>query len=140
MVQDQDELAKVRGNLEDWLKAFNAKDIEALFTLYDPDSIYANAGSALMRGIEQIKPWYVEALSNTQGTLLYKEESALQDGNLAMLLGAYYFQPPDKVRPPVDAHLTGRVVLIYRRNQNGEWKLLFDMDNAPPDITPASFA
>ena len=140
MIQDTNEITKVRQNLETWLEAFNAKDIETLFSLYDPESIYANAGAPLMRGVEQIKPWYQEALANMKGTLLHQEEAALQDGNLAMLLGAYYFQPPAGVTPPVDAHLTGRVSLIYRRNQNGDWKLIFDMDNTPPDITPAQFA
>ncbi len=140
MIQDENEIAKVRDNLSNWLAAFNAKDLDKLFSLYDPDSVYANAGASLMRGVEQIRPWYEQALANMQGKLLYKEEAAVQEGSLAMLLGAYYFQPPAGVTPPEDAHLTGRVALVYRRHQQGEWKLLFDMDNTPPDISPADFA
>lgn len=140
MIQDTLEIAKVRKNLDTWLTAFNAKDIDTLFILYDPESVYANAGAPLMRGVDEIRPWYEQALSQMVGTLLYKEEAAIQDGNLAMLLGAYYFEPPAGVTPPADAHLTGRVSLIYRRNDKGEWKLLFDMDNTPPDVSPESFA
>jgi ketosteroid isomerase-like protein len=139
-MEDEKELQKVRRNLEMWLAAFNDKDIDTLFTLYDPDSLYANASAPLMRGVEQIKPWYKEAFQMIEGTLIHNEETAFIDGNIAMLLGAYYFCPPEGISPADDTNLTGRVVLIYRRNLKGEWKLLFDMDNTPPDITPNIFA
>lgn len=137
---DTDELGKVRQNLNAWLAAFNAKDADALFALYDPESIYANAAAPLMRGVEQIKPWYEHAFQAIAGTLHHKEEAVFVEGNMALLLGAYYFEPPQGAEAPKDAHLTGRVLLAYRRNDAGEWKLLFDIDNTPPDVTPATFA
>lgn len=133
------EIHKVRKSLERWLTAFNAKDSDALFALYDPESIYANAAAPLMRGIEEIRPWYEQAFKVIEGTLHYKEEAAFIESGMAVLLGAYYFAPPDGVTPPEDAQLTGRVLLAYRRNDAGEWKLLFDIDNTPPDVTPALF-
>jgi ketosteroid isomerase-like protein len=139
-MQNSTELQKVRKNLDTWLTAFNAHDLETLFSLYDPESIYANAGAPLMQGIDEIEQWYAEAFQSIEGTLLHQEEAAFIDGNIAMLLGAYYFRPPEGVTPPDGAHLTGRVSLVYRRNASGEWKLLFDMDNTPPDITPDAFA
>ncbi|WP_299409952.1 nuclear transport factor 2 family protein [uncultured Roseobacter sp.] len=137
---DNAEIDKVRANLDTWLAAFNAKDLDRMFTLYDAESIYANAGASLMRGVDQIKPWYEHAFQAIAGTLHHKEEAAFIEGNMALLLGAYYFEPPAGVTPPEDAHLTGRVLLAYRRNDAGEWKLLFDIDNTPPDVTPATFA
>lgn len=139
MIEDQIEIANVRANLAEWLEAFNAKDIQKLFLLYDPESIYANADAPLMRGIEQIKPWYQEAFKSIVGTLRYKEEAAVQDGNLAMLVGMYYFEPPAEHTPASNEQLTGRVSLVYRRNDIGLWRLLFDMDNTPPDVTPKQF-
>ncbi len=139
MIENEEEIAKVRNNLSDWLAAFNEKSLDKLFSLYAADSMYANAGAPLLRGIEEIKPWYEEAFKQVEGTLRYKEEAAVQQGSLAMLLGIYYFEPPTGVVPPVDAELTGRVSLIYRREQQGDWKLIFDMDNTPPDVSPASF-
>lgn len=137
---DTHEIDKVRAHLATWLAAFNAKDIDALFALYDPESIYANAGAPLMRGPKQIKPWYIQGFAAIQGTLHHREEAAFVEGNMAILLGAYYFEPPAGVTPPADSYLTGRVLLAYRRNPAGEWKLLFDMDNTPPDVTPALFS
>ncbi len=139
MIENEEEIAKVRTNLSNWLAAFNEKNLDKLFSLYAADSMYANAGAPLLRGIEEIKPWYEEAFKQVEGTLRYKEEAAVQQGSLAMLLGIYYFEPPTGVVPPVDAELTGRVSLIYRREQQGDWKLIFDMDNTPPDVSPANF-
>lgn len=139
MIEDQKELAKVRENLSEWLTAFNLRDADKLLTLYAPDSMYANAAAPLMRGVAQIKPWYEQAFTTISGTLRYKEEAAIQEGSLAMLLGIYYFEPPPGVSPPEDAHLTGRVSLIYRRDEHGRWKLVFDMDNTPPDVSPEDF-
>ena len=136
---ERSEIDKVRENLMTWLAAFNAKDSNALFALYDPQSIYANASAPLMRGVDEIKPWYEQAFKAIEGTLHYREEAAFVEGSMALLLGAYYFAPPAGVTPPEDAHLTGRVLLAYRRNDAGEWKLLFDIDNTPPDVTPALF-
>ncbi|MGD1857655.1 MAG: YybH family protein [Leptolyngbyaceae cyanobacterium] len=131
------EISKVRENLDAWLKAFNQRDVEALLKLYDSESLYANAGAAMMQGIEEIKPWYEGVFANIEGKLLFKEEHAFQDGRLALLVGKYFFQSPVGQAPSNNA--AGRVALVYRRADDGRWRLLFDMDNAPPDCTPADF-
>ena len=139
MIENPTEMVLVRENLTNWLQAFNAKDIDTLMSLYDEHSLYANAEAPLLRGVAQIRPWYEQAFEAISGTLLYKEEAAFQSGSLAMLIGAYYFCPPAGDIPLDDAQLTGRVSLLYRRDEQGRWGLLFDMDNTPPDISPADF-
>ena len=59
---------------------------------------------------------------------------------MALLSGDYYFEPPAGITPAEDDTLTGRVLVALRRNAAGEWKFLFDMDNAPPDVSPALFS
>lgn len=128
------EINKVRENLTTWLECFNSKDIDKLFTLYDPESVYANSNAPLMRGVDQIRPWYEKVIPQMQGTLIFKEEVAFQKGEMALIVGKFYFKPPEGDQGP-----TGRVALTYRKSDYGEWKLLFDMDNTPPDSTPADF-
>ncbi|MEM9092505.1 MAG: nuclear transport factor 2 family protein [Cyanobacteria bacterium P01_F01_bin.53] len=134
------ELDKARATLDKWLTAFNAKDVDTLIALYDPESVYANAAAPLLRGVAQIKPWFKKAFPNIKGTLHYKEETAFLEGTMALLSGVYYFEPPAGVTPKEDDNLTGRVLVVFRRNAAGEWKLLFDMDNTPPDVSPALFS
>lgn len=136
-MSENTELNKVRENLKKWLNAFNNKDINALFSLYDPESVYANAGAPLMKGINQIKPWYEGTFTQVNGTLLYKEEVAFQEGNMALLVGSYYFKPPEDSNEQEGP--TGRVALAYRKAADGRWLLLFDMDNVPPDVKPEDF-
>lgn len=135
-----EELTKVRQNLAGWVSAFNDKNADALFDFYDPESIYANATAPLMRGIAEIRPWYEKAFKMISGDLLYREEDHFIAGDIAALIGAYYFKPHAGITLPEGLIPTGRVVLIYRRNDQGDWKLLFDMDNSPPDVTPELFA
>ncbi|MEM8977112.1 MAG: nuclear transport factor 2 family protein [Pseudomonadota bacterium] len=134
------ELEKVRAKLDAWLAAFNAKDVDELIALYDPESVYANAAAPLLRGVDQIKPWFQNAFPNINGTLRYKEETAFLEGTMALLSGIYYFEPPAGVTLTEGDNLTGRVLVAFRRNPAGEWKLLFDIDNTPPDVSPALFS
>lgn len=133
------ELDNVRDSLDAWLAAFNAKDVDKLIALYDPDCVYANAAAPLLRGADQIEPWFEQAFPNIKGTLRYQEETAFVEGTMALLSGVYYFEPPAGVTPSEDDNLTGRVLVAFRCNSAGEWKLIFDMDNMPPDVSPALF-
>jgi ketosteroid isomerase-like protein len=124
-------------NLDAWLSAFNTKNIESLCSLYDPQSLYANAAAPLAHGIEQIKPWYSDAFAMVNGTLLFKEEALFQESTMALLVGKYYFKAP--AGNDESCGDTGRVALVYRLSEDGRWLLLFDMDNTPPDITAQDF-
>ncbi len=134
--QKNEELTKVRANLSAWLTSFNNKDAKTLYSLYDPESIYANANSPLMVGLDQIKPWYNQVLPAVKGSVLFKEEQNIIEGNMAILIGKYYFAPQ---KGEATVGIAGRVALVYRKNNAGKWLLLFDMDNNPPDATPNDF-
>lgn len=133
-------LGKARAALDAWLAALNAKDIDAIVDIYDPEIVYANAVAPLLRGVDQIKQWFEKVFPHIKGTLRYKEETAFLEGTMALLSGVYYFEPPAGVILAEDDNLTGRVLVVLRRNAAGEWKFLFDMDNTPPDVSPALFA
>ena len=55
------ELDKARAALDKWLAALNAKDIDALIAVYDPEIVYANAAAPLLQGVDQIRPWFERA-------------------------------------------------------------------------------
>ncbi|MEL7111887.1 MAG: nuclear transport factor 2 family protein [Pseudomonadota bacterium] len=134
------ELDKARATLDAWLAALNAKDIDALVAVYDPEIVYANAAAPLLQGVDQIKQWFEKIFPNIKGTLRYQEETAFLEGTIALLSGVYYFETPSGVTPAENENLTGRVLVALRRSEGGEWKFLFDMDNAPPDVSPALFS
>jgi len=132
------ELEKVRENLATWLVAFNNKDLETLISVYDPEIVYANSTSPLMKGLDEVKQWYVEAFKQFDSELLYKEETAFIEGNIALLSGKFCFKQCADSTQSNEA-LTGRVGLMYRKTKDGRWLLLFDMDNTPPDVLASDF-
>ena len=138
LMQDPNAAQQVREVLNTWLVAFNAKDTSTLFSLYDPEAVYANSNAPLMRGIEEIRPWYEHAFETVTSTLLFKEEVLFQKGDMALLVGKFYFRPSNGSTDNESGE-TGRVALTYRRAEDDRWLLLYDMDNTPPDVLPQDF-
>lgn len=132
----QDNVTAIRANLAAWLAAFNAKDIDALMALYDPESSYANAGAPFITDLESIRTRYTATFAGVSGTLLFKEEKAFASADMGLIVGKYYFKPPEGAEGDGPA---GRVALVYRKAADGSWGLLFDMDNSPPDVSASDF-
>ena len=132
----QDTLTDIRANLTAWLAAFNAKDIDALMALYDEKSSYAGASGPYLTTLENIRSRYAAGFETINATLLFKEEKAIAGSDMGLLVGKYYFAPPEGAETTGSI---GRVALVYRKQADSSWKLLFDMDNAPGDISPDDF-
>ncbi len=131
---------QVRQRVKSWLVAFNTKDRDALFALFHPDMIYANDGVPLMRGAKQIHPWYDQAFKMLDGRALFREEAIVIEGNSALVVGTFYFEPGNADTPESEAGSAGRVAMVWRRTADGPWLLCFDMDNRPPDALPENFS
>jgi len=124
--------AQVRAALASWLTAFNLKDDQAFYALYDPDVIYANEHAPLRRGIDQIKEAFAGAFAEPSSRLSFREEALFASPDLALISGTYHFatiQVDDTLAPGT----SGRVALLYRRADDDHWLLTFDIDNSPPD-------
>ena len=137
-MQDPNSAQQVRDTLNKWLIAFNTKDTKTFFSLYDPESVYANNNTPLMRGVGQIRPWFEQAFEKVTSKLLFLEEVFFQEGNMALIVGKFYFKPLNG-NGNNEVGQTGRVTLLYRRTEDGRWLLLYDMDNKAPDAVPQDF-
>ncbi len=127
---------EVRQRVKSWLIAFNSKNEDDLFALFHPEMIYANDGAALMRGTDQVQPWYQQAFQMMTGRALFREEAIVIEGNSALVVGKFYFEPAEEG----GIGETGRVAMIWRKAPQGQWLLSFDMDNRPPDSLAEDFA
>jgi ketosteroid isomerase-like protein len=120
------------------LAAFNAKDTASLFSLYDPHTVYANAASPRMDGIEAVMPWYEEVFQEPSLHVFFIEETLFESDGLALIAGKYHFKnlQADGSYQPGGG---GRVALVFRRAADGRWLLAYDIDNNPPDVSAADF-
>ncbi|WP_299223647.1 DUF4440 domain-containing protein [uncultured Aquimarina sp.] len=126
-------VTEVRNALDQWLKAFNNNDIEALMAVYDPEIVYANSAKPIEIGIPIVKEGFTKSFA-IKPKVFFKEEQAIAVEGLGYIAGQFRIagtSPEDSS----EIGESGRVVVIFRKNNAGEWKLVFDMDNRPPDVT-----
>lgn len=137
-MQPSSSAREVRETMDRWLAAFNAKDADTLFSIYDPETVYANAGAPLMQGVASVKPWYDRVLEDRSLRVYFKEETLFESDGLALIAGKFLFKnlEEDGSYSPGSA---GRVAVLFRRAEDGQWKLAYDMDNRPPDASPSDF-
>ena len=124
---------EVRNALNQWLEAFNNNDVEALMAVYDPEIVYANSNKPVEIGIPAVKEGFTKSFA-IKPQAFFKEEQAIAVDGLGYLAGQFRVSGTN----PEDGSKTGesgRVVVIFRKNNAGNWKLVFDMDNRPPDVT-----
>lgn len=129
-----DELSEVREVMNTWLAAFETHDLDALMRVYHAECVYANAQSPLMQGVSEIRPWFATAFEMLDGSMMFQEEGHVITGEIAILYGKYCLK---KSKGPAGTDDAGRVALVMKKDPNGAWRIVFDMDNTPPDAAPA---
>lgn len=127
----------IRGLMNSWLAAYNAKDIEALMSLYSEKIYYANNGNKLVRDTQTIRQNYTTQFkSGINTTIDFSEELITTGKTLAHIAGKYRVNIPQA--DGGQQHAYGRVLLIFEK-QNTQWKLIVDFDNTGTDIATGSF-
>lgn len=122
----------VRAALAAWLTAYNHKDRDAFYALYDPAIVYTSEHAPIRRGLDQVKDAFAPAFADQTSRLSFREEALFASTDLALISGTYHFSTLE-----ADGSLqpgnSGRVALVYRKGADGRWLLVFDTDNSPPD-------
>jgi len=123
---------EVRAALAAWLTAYNHKNQDAFYALYDSAVVYTNEHAPIRRGIDEVREAFTPAFADAGSRLSFREEALFASPELALISGTYHFatlQPDDSLEPGN----SGRVALLYRKATDGRWLLVFDTDNSPPD-------
>lgn len=130
---NKDLINEIRNALNQWLEAFNKNDIDALMEIYDPEIVYANSAKPIEIGIPTVKTGFINSFA-IKPNVFFKEEQVIAVEGLGYIAGQFRVTGTN----PEDGNEvgeSGRVVVIFRKNKAGKWKLIFDMDNRPPDVT-----
>jgi ketosteroid isomerase-like protein len=139
---DMDETI-IRSLMQAWLKAYNSKDIDALFRLYSPRIYYANNGNKLQTSVDAIKDNYQRQFIAAPDTRIeFLEELVSINGDIGYITGKYQVVVPQS--DDETKYFYGRVLLIFERNANHSdgvdgWQLVVDFDNQGQDITKQDF-
>ena len=124
---DQDAIAAVS---DEWVRAFRARDVDGLLSLYTADARVMSQGKQGLRGKEEIKGLFTQLLGGETLPAInfeIEEIGLMGDFAWASVLAAIVGTDADSSVPYLS-----RTFIIYRRDRDG-WKIFRDIDHATPD-------
>jgi len=134
---DAGEQSAIRGLMQQWLTAYNSKDIDSLLSLYSDKIYFANNGNSVKKGIAAIRQNFAAQFkASPKTTIDFVEEIVTVGEALAHIAGKYRVNIPQA--DGNTAHAYGRVLLIFEK-EKAQWKLVVDFDNTATDIAAADF-
>jgi uncharacterized protein (TIGR02246 family) len=104
-------------------EAFNAGDIEALTSLYEPGAVLVPRPGVVVEGVGAIRPALQELLA-LRGVMRSENQYALVHGDIALLRAKVHLvgAAPDGSRVEINNH-TAEVI---RRQPDGSWLYILD--------------
>ncbi len=129
--------AAVRAHGQTWLARYKAADLEGLMALYEPDAILALHDQPMRRGVDEIRAYFEPGLGKSDVEFELDIEHVEVHGDQAWLVSKYWLRATSKDSGYVyeDA---GRSLIVYRRGDDGEWRIVADIDNNTPDVSMAT--
>jgi uncharacterized protein (TIGR02246 family) len=123
----------IRAGVDEWLSAFKGGDLDRLMTLYMPDALVALHGQPALHGKDAIRAYFAPGMGKNDIDFKIEIDSIHVHGRTADLVSRYWFTAKPRDGGPVyrDA---GRSVVLYKRDEDGRWKIRLDMDQATPDV------
>jgi ketosteroid isomerase-like protein len=105
-------------------RAAEARDREAFLSFVDPDARFIT--SRVARGREEIGEAWSSALEPGGPAMRWRPEvvEVTNDGNLAISRGPWRSTSLDESGNVIETW--GHFISTWRRNQDGEWRVLFD--------------
>jgi len=109
--------------LQDYARAWQANDTAALAGLFTPDGMALPSGKPPAQGAEAVRSAYAQGAGTP---LLLRPIAFGASGELAYVIGNW--------GPSAEKADYGKFTLVLRRNAEGRWLIVSDMDNAnaPP--------
>jgi uncharacterized protein (TIGR02246 family) len=105
-----------------WLEAINADDLDAIVSLYEPDSSIVNPDGQLLQNLDAIRT-VTTGLLQLKPTFELRVARVLECGDVALLLS------PWKMTGTVDGNqisLQGTTTDLVRRQNDGTWRFVID--------------
>jgi uncharacterized protein (TIGR02246 family) len=129
------DLAALDAFRDAWVAAYNSGDADAVANLYADDAVNLPQGQPTVIGRGFIRDGIAAQLATGATTVTVTADATQVSGNLAFDSGTY----STVVRPATGGGpvtVTGRYIVILRRQTDGSWKMVRGIDNSPTPPTP----
>lgn len=125
------ERKEIEAAIKEWNEGLDGGDIERMVASCHPDVMTINERQPVTVGTQAIRDKYNSRIAAAEITSGYDIEDLQFYGDTAIVSGRFYgtmkMRDTGEVKSP-----EGRLVLGYKRNEAGAWKMFLDMDNNGP--------
>ena len=118
----------------EWRAAYQSGDFDAMADLYEPDAWLMTRDQPARKGRDAILEYFATSRqSGATATIVFDREERTIDGDYAFQIARWWLESPRAVGEPVRD--SGRSLVIFKRGDDGRWRLWRDIDNNTPDVT-----
>lgn len=125
------EREEIEAAIEEWNGGLDGGDIERMVASCHPDVMTVNERQPVTVGTQAIRDKYNPRIAAAEITSGYDIEELQFYGDTAIVSGRFYgtmkMRDTGEVKSP-----EGRLVLGYKRDETGAWKMFLDIDNNGP--------
>ena len=118
----------VTAAVEQWLNGLDTGNLEMMTSTCDEEVVVCNEHQATTIGIQAIRDKYAPKIAAATFKSGFDVQHIRAYGDVALAVGHFDVEVTDKTSGEKQT-ADGRLALIYRRHQDGTWKVLLDMDN-----------
>lgn len=124
------DLESIRAEADAWSKAIAKKDLEKTLSFYAPDARYLSAGRPAASTPDERRKLWVEdyAIPGFSSDETTTRVEVAKSGDLAYQSGTYVLRAQDDKGKVTQS--TGKFVVVWKKQSDGQWKAIIDMDNA----------
>ena len=124
------ETQAIQAEANDWFKAIAAKDLDKTLSFYSADAEYMSAGRPAVSTAEERRRLWMEDYASP-GFASDETTSRIEvaaSGDLAYQRGTYVLSAQDALGKRTKS--TGKFVVVWKKQGDGKWKAIIDIDNA----------
>ena|SRR5438105_1376809 len=120
----------IRGAEPRFITAFNAGNADAVAAMYTDDAVLLVPNAPIARGNAAIRDAFRASFGGGHPTLNFAPDRIVQSGDVAYEYGHYTMQMGSMTDQ-------GSYVTVWRRQPNGDWKIVEDSVNSSLPPAPA---
>ncbi len=122
---------EIEAAIKTWNDGLDSGDIEAMVSVCHADTVTVNEGQPVTVGTQAIRDKYNPRIAAAEITSGYDIEVLQFFDEVAIVSGRFYgtmkmHETGETLNP------AGRLVLVYKRDDQGAWKMILDIDNNGP--------
>mgnify|MGYP005993441359 CR=1 FL=1 len=116
-----------------WTSLYERGAFEEMRPLYEPDAWLMTNGAPAAKGVDAILTYLAKSKAEASNvSFAFEPENITIDGDYSFLTSKYWMTI--KASSPEPLEIAGRSFLVFKRGNDGKWRIWRDIDNQAPDV------